>query len=194
MLGATCRRKAAGLHPFIGWCYVALEFIPLQRIDEPVHQRDDDLNAYRPGRCFIMRLPPDSDVIKSVEAVCTQLDIQMASFSVTGSVSQLTVGTYDQKQQVYATVQEEGSFDILFCNGQFSRMNAQPAISGSIVAADLNGRLTGGTLFAETRLYAGQLQLQELLAPPSALHLAGDRASMQKDDRDGNNTCPSDDF
>jgi len=104
--------------------------------------------------------------VAAIESLCRQMGVQMAVFGVIGQASILTVGTYDQKQQVYATEQQEGFFEILACTGNVSRQENRPVVHGRIMVADMDGRVTGGTLFSGTRLYAGEIDLQELLGPP----------------------------
>ena len=64
-------------------------------------------SEFKPGRRFVCRLPHGKDLITSIEDFCIELSIQMATFSIIGAVSSVTVGAYDQKQQVYITFKEE---------------------------------------------------------------------------------------
>ena len=103
----------------------------------------------------------------------------MAVFGVIGQVSALTIGTYDQQQQVYATEQQEGFFEILTCAGNVSLQKDRPVVHGRIMVADIDGRVTGGALFGGTRLYAGELALQELLGRPLNRGYDADSGLMQ---------------
>jgi len=90
----------------------------------------------------------------------------MATFSVIGAVSSVTIGAYDQKQQVYVTFTQEAHLEIVTCTGNVSSMDGEPAAHAHIVLGDLQGKTVGGHLFSETILYAGEIDLQELTGKP----------------------------
>jgi predicted DNA-binding protein with PD1-like motif len=108
-------------------------------------------------------LPHKSDLIGATEDVCRRQGIQNAVFQVIGAVSLLTIGTFDQVQRVYVTDRQEGSFEIVFCSGIVSRQDGRCFVNSRIIAADLEGRLIGGTVFSDTRIYAAEIDLQEML-------------------------------
>lgn len=121
---------------------------------------------FQQGRLFVGRLPHGRDLILSVEEFCEDVSIQMATFSVIGAVSSATIGAYDQKQQVYVTVKEEAPLEIVSCTGNVSLKNGKPFIHAHILLADEHGKTTGGHLFSETIIYAGEINLQELTGKP----------------------------
>ncbi len=124
-----------------------------------MHTQD---SIYRVQRRYLTALPAGQDLIAGLEAVCARNSIATAVFSLIGTASVLTIGTYDQHQQVYVTRRKEGFFEILNCTGNISRSGEAFQINARIMAADLDGRVWGGTLFPECRLFAGELDLQEL--------------------------------
>lgn len=121
---------------------------------------------FKQGRLFVGRLPHGKDLILSVEEFCEDASIQMATFSVIGSVSSVTIGAYDQKQQVYVTVKEEAPLEIVSCTGNISLKDGKPFIHAHILLADEQGKTTGGHLFSETIIFAGEINLQELTGKP----------------------------
>ncbi|HUV50689.1 MAG TPA: PPC domain-containing DNA-binding protein [Anaerolineae bacterium] len=121
---------------------------------------------FQRGRIFAGCLPHGRDLILSVEEFCEDALIRMATFSVIGAVSSATIGTYDQKQQVYVTVKEEAPFEIVSCTGNVSLKDNKPFIHAHILLADEQGKTTGGHLFSETIIYAGEINLQELTGKP----------------------------
>ena len=123
-------------------------------------------SEYQPGRRFLGRLPHGKDLITSIEDFCTASAIQMATFSVIGAVSSATVGAYDQKQHVYVTFTENAPLEILTCIGNVSLKDGAPAIHAHIVLGDEQGKITGGHLFSETILFAGEIDLQEFTGKP----------------------------
>jgi uncharacterized protein len=128
-----------------------------------MHTQND---AYTPGRRFLVPLPAGKDLIAALETICSRNAVQTAAFTIIGAASLLTIGTYDQQQQVFVTHRKEGFFEIVSCTGNISRDDQGWQINGRMMAADLDGRVWGGTLFSQTQLYTGELDLQELLGAP----------------------------
>ncbi|OEU66930.1 MAG: hypothetical protein BBJ57_06490 [Desulfobacterales bacterium PC51MH44] len=123
-------------------------------------------SEFKTGRCFVGRLPHGKDLITFIEDFCKKASIQMATFSVIGAVSSVTMGAYDQKQQVYVTFTEEAQLEIATCIGNVSLMDGNPVVHAHIVLGDKQGKVTGGHLFSETILFAGEIELQELTGKP----------------------------
>jgi len=123
-------------------------------------------SQFKTGRRFIGRLPHGQDLIRSIEDFCKEVSIPMATFTVIGAVSSVTLGSYDQKQQVYVTASKKAPFEILNCTGNISLKEGLPAVHAHIVLADLHGKTTGGHLFSETILFAGEIDLLELSGQP----------------------------
>ena len=121
---------------------------------------------FKTGRRFVGRLPHGKDLITFVEDFCKKVSIQMATFSVIGAVSSVTMGAYDQKQQVYVTFTEEAQLEIVNCIGNVSLMDGNPVVHAHIVLGDKQGKVMGGHLFSETILFAGEIELQELTGKP----------------------------
>jgi uncharacterized protein len=124
------------------------------------------LSEFKPGRRLVGRLPYGEDLITSIENFCQDVSIQMAGFFVIGSVSSATFGNYDQKQLVYVTTKETAHLDIVTCTGNVSLQNGTPVTRAHIVLADKQGNITGGHLLSETIIFAGEIDLQELIGKP----------------------------
>ena len=121
--------------------------------------------AYTNGRRILERLPQGCELTAAVLDICRREGVQTASFSVTGNLSEMTVGTFDQRQQVYVTQREKGPYDILSCTGTVTGTKENPSLNARLTVAGLDGAVTGGALFAETIIYAAELDLQELSGP-----------------------------
>ena len=115
------------------------------------------------GRLFLGRLPYKKDLITSVENFCKESSIDMAVFSIIGAVSSVTIGSYDQKQQVYVSHFEKASLEILTCTGNISLKEGNPVAHAHIVLCDEEGKTTGGHLFSDTIVFAAEIELQELI-------------------------------
>jgi predicted DNA-binding protein with PD1-like motif len=123
-------------------------------------------SEFTPGRRFLGRLPHGKDLITSIEDFCKALSIRMGTFSVIGAVSFATLGAYDQKQQVYATFTQKEPLEIINCTGNISLLDKDPVVHAHIVLGNEKGETTGGHVFSETIIYAGEIDLQELTGNP----------------------------
>lgn len=123
-------------------------------------------SEYKLGRRFIGRLPYGKDLISTIEDVCNESSIQMATFSLIGAVSSYTIGSYDQTQQVYVTHTEKTPMEIVTCTGSISLLDENPFVHAHIVLGGESGELIGGHLFSETILFAGEIDIQELTGKP----------------------------
>jgi predicted DNA-binding protein with PD1-like motif len=122
--------------------------------------------TFNTGRRFVGRLPHHKDLLRSVENFCKEAAVQMAAFSVIGAVSSFTIGSYDQKQQVYVTFAENSAREIAACTGNVSLKDGNPAAHAHIVLSNEQGDLIGGHLFSETLIFAGEIDIQELTGTP----------------------------
>ena len=123
-------------------------------------------SEFQRGRFFLGSLPCGKDLIASVEDFCKEVSIQMAVFSVIGSVSSVTLGCYDQKQQVYVSFNEKAPLEIIACIGNVSIKDGSPFVHAHIALSDEQGKMIGGHLFSETIIFAGEINFQELKGKP----------------------------
>jgi len=123
-------------------------------------------SEFQVGRFFLGKLPFGRDLKESVEDFCKEASIRTAVFSVLGSVSSVTLGCYDQKQQVYVTFNEETPLEITACIGNVTIKDGSPFVHAHIVLSDEKGKIIGGHLFSETIIFAGEISLQELKGKP----------------------------
>ena len=123
-------------------------------------------SAFKAGRCILGRLPHGKDLVKTIEDFCVQNSIKTGVFSIIGSVTSVTMGSYDPKQQVYVTAKKEESLEIVHCTGNISLKDGKVSVHAHAVLADIEGRTIGGHIFSETEVYAGEIYIQELLGKP----------------------------
>lgn len=123
-------------------------------------------SEFKSGRRFVGRLPRGKDLIKSIEAFCGETAVSMATFSAIGAVTSVTLGAYDQKQQVYVTWSQDAPFEIASCTGNVSLKDGNLMVHAHIVLADMHGKTLGGHLFSDTILFAGEIDLLELTGEP----------------------------
>ncbi len=124
------------------------------------------MSEFKAGRLLLGRLPYRNDLIAALEGFCADHSIQTAIFSIIGSVTSATLGSYDQNQQVYVTFNKVEPLEIVHCTGNVSLRNGKPAVHAHAIFADINGHTLGGHIFSETIVYAGEIYVQELLGQP----------------------------
>ena len=118
------------------------------------------------GRRLLGCLPHGKDLIQSIEDFCLENSIQMATFSMIGAVSSFTIGAYDQQQQVYVTFSRKTPLEIITCTGNVSIKDKKSFVHAHIVLGDEQGKTIGGHLFSDSIIFAGEIELQELIGKP----------------------------
>ncbi len=117
---------------------------------------------FKHGRIFTGRLPHGVDLVQSIEDFCRDASINMATFSLIGALSSVTIGSYDQTQQVYVSFSKHADLEVLSCTGNISIKDGSPMVHAHIVLADIDGKTFGGHLFSESIIFAGEIEIQEL--------------------------------
>lgn len=121
---------------------------------------------YTNGRRFLIRLSHNRDLIQSIEELCRSTSIQTATFSIIGAVSSITIGAYDQQQQVYVTFSKTEPFEISSCTGNVTLKDGNPVVHAHAILSDEQGKTLGGHLFSESLIFAAEIDIQELTGPP----------------------------
>ena len=121
---------------------------------------------FNTGRRFAGRFDHAEDLLASLTAFADEHDIKMAVVSVIGAVISATLGYYDQKKKAYVTYREPASLEIISCTGNISLKEGTPFVHAHAVLSDGKGRTTGGHLFSETPVFAGEFYVQELTGSP----------------------------
>lgn len=119
-----------------------------------------------PGRRLMGSLPANRDLVDTIVAFCRSQGIRQASFSVHGTVTQVTLGVFDPQQQVYVTAMESFAGEIVHCSGMISGDPAAPDVLARVAIADGAGNVIGGRLFSETLVLGAEIDIQEWLGPP----------------------------
>jgi predicted DNA-binding protein with PD1-like motif len=123
-------------------------------------------SEYSPGRLLAANLPHGEDLLGSVAALCRSASIRTGAFWVRGAVSSYTIGALDPRQKVYVTAHVASPGEIVSCSGGVATHDGAAAPTAHVVLADAQGGVTGGRLFSETRVFAGEIHLQEWIGPP----------------------------
>jgi len=126
---------------------------------------------FNTGRRFAGRFDHAEDLLGSLTAFADKYNINMAVFSAIGAVVSATLGYYDQKKKEYVSYREPHPLEIISCTGNISLKEGTPFVHAHAVLSDGKGRTTGGHLFSETPVFAGEFYVQELTGSPfSRIH------------------------
>jgi uncharacterized protein len=123
-------------------------------------------NEIKPEKSFIGRLSHNKDLITSIEKFCIQNNIEIGWFSLIGAVSSVTLGYYDQKQMVYVTSKIDDHLEIASCSGNISKKNGQLLVHAHAVLTNEKGQASGGHIFSETIMFAGEIYIQTFSGKP----------------------------
>lgn len=139
---------------------------------------------YKPGRRFMGRLPHGKDLLVSIEEFCAGKSIKTAVFSLIGAVSSVTCGAYDQAQQVYVSSVKKEPLEIVSCTGNVSLKDGKPFVHAHAVLGDEQCNTFGGHIFSETIVFAGEIEILELVGEPlERVHDAVTGLMLWKQDR-----------
>jgi predicted DNA-binding protein with PD1-like motif len=114
------------------------------------------------GRIFLGTLSRGTDLLQGLAGVCHRNGIRAGLFSLIGTTRSAILGTYDPKQQVYATRREAGALEIVHCAGTILSDGKKPALTAHIVLCREEGSLTGGRLFSQTPVVDATFEIREL--------------------------------
>lgn len=124
------------------------------------------MSQYRPyltGRTYLFRIHKGDDLLAAIQDFCHDNQIKCGIISAVGAVKNLTVGFYDQKKKKYIKKTYEGNFEILNLTGNISIMDSRPMAHIHITAADEKNSALGGHLMADTKVFACEVFVQELV-------------------------------
>ncbi len=118
--------------------------------------------SYPIKRALLVRFAPGDDLLAAITAVIEREQAIPAVFSVIGAVASASVGYYDQEARIYKTLQRDGRFEIIACNGNSSLKDAALLIHAHILLGDAEGACWGGHLMSPTTIFAAEMHLLEL--------------------------------
>lgn len=123
------------------------------------------LKKYNVKNTYLLSLNKGDDLLKSLTKIVKKNDIKLATISGLGAVSEVVFGYYDQQEWEYSFIKKKGQFEILNLNGNISIKNGEPMIHAHIMLADDRGNAFGGHLAEGTKVFASEVEIQELDNP-----------------------------
>jgi hypothetical protein len=100
--------------------------------------------------------------LETLTEIVRENEIKLATISGLGAVSKIVFGYYDQVDWEYNFIEREGQFEILSLNGNVSLKDGKPMIHAHIMLADDTGDAFGGHLAEGTKVFASEIEIQEL--------------------------------
>lgn len=116
------------------------------------------------GRLFIGRFGCGDDLLQALTDFCKNNKIKLGAFNLVGAVQSAKLGYYDQKQKKYTgCVELNKKLEIASCMGNISLKDGEIMVHAHIVLADFDGKAFGGHLMPETKVFAAEYFIQELI-------------------------------
>ena len=124
-------------------------------------------NSYERGRCFLGRLPYESDLLEGVQELCRKEGITLGVFWALGAVKSARLAYYNQESHTYESVAIiDEPRELISCLGNISLRDGQPMVHAHVALADEEGKTVSGHLLSGTIVFACELFVQELVGPP----------------------------
>ena len=114
------------------------------------------------GRCFLLRVEHDSDLIGFMTQFAKKNNIALASFTAIGALKSAKLGFYDQQKHEYLETELKVPLEIATCVGNVSLKDGEPFVHAHAVLADQSETVRAGHLL-EGRVFAAEIHLTELL-------------------------------
>lgn len=123
------------------------------------------LKKHNVKNTYLLRLDKGDDLLKTLTEIVKENEIKLATISGLGAVSEVVFGYYDQKEWEYNFIEKKGQFEILSLNANVSIKDGEPMVHAHIMLADDNGNAFGGHLAEGTKVFASEIEIQELDNP-----------------------------
>lgn len=114
------------------------------------------------GRIFIVRLPTDGDLLKSIEEFAEKVGVKAGVLWVVGAVKKAVVKYYSQEEKKYLKISLDLPLEILSCTGNISRFKGKTIAHIHLVFGDKEGKTFGGHLDEGTIIFSAEMFLLEV--------------------------------
>lgn len=121
---------------------------------------------YLTGRTYIFRLPKGKDLLESLADFCHDNQVKCGVVNVVGSVSNATVGFYDQTKKKYDKKVINEEMELLSLSGNISIQDNRPIVHAHVILSGKDYNAVGGHLFPGTKIYVCEAFIQELVGEP----------------------------
>ena len=115
------------------------------------------------GRRIVVRLPHGKDLLDVVKTIAQESKISSASLVAIGAFQSATLSYYNQETKQYEDLIIDKPTEISSCIGNISNFNDELIVHCHVVLTDSEGKAIGGHLMSGTKIFAGELVIDELL-------------------------------
>lgn len=115
-------------------------------------------------RRYLGRLIAGGEIVEHLARFCRQKKIAAARFSLSGTVSTYTIGSFDETQRVWVTHRQASAATIASAYGTILPRSDDGTlfVQAQALFSDASGQLEGGRLFPPTIAHQIEFELQVL--------------------------------
>ena len=117
------------------------------------------------GDRHFIALQRGDEIMSSLEEYCLKNNIQTASISGIGAVSEITVGAYNMQTKTFANQTYRGNYEVSSLLGNISILDGKAIAHLHIVISDAQGQCIGGHLQSGIISVTGELVLDVCNTP-----------------------------
>jgi len=121
---------------------------------------------YLTGRTYLFRLPKGKDLLEELIDFCHDNQVKCGIVHVIGSVSNATLGYYDQSKKKFEKMVYDHELELVSCSGNISIQDNRPIVHAHAVLADEENTTIGGHLLPGTKIFVCEAYIQELVGEP----------------------------
>jgi len=123
-------------------------------------KKDSDLQKLTPREIYPLVVRLDEDLLESIQAFATANQIFAGRFSGTGLLKNVTLGYFHQVEKETTVLKMNRTMELVSIKGDISEKNGVPVISGKVIVADSEHKLSGGALSPGTKVFNAELFIE----------------------------------
>ena len=124
------------------------------------------MTEYRIDRVLMGRLPPGTDLLEGIVALCVRERVQCAHLSLLGALTHSALGWYEPEGRCYHRFEVDGIAEILHGSGNISLLDGQPFPHVHLTLSQGEQRTFGGHLMPGSLIFVAEVQLLCYVGPP----------------------------
>lgn len=121
---------------------------------------------YLTGRTYLFRLPKGKDLLEELIDFCHDNQVKCGIVHVVGSVSNATLGYYDQTKKKYDKKAFDEEMELVSLSGNISIQDNRPTVHAHAVFSKKDYTTLGGHLLPGTKIYVCEAYIQEIVGDP----------------------------
>ncbi len=121
---------------------------------------------YLTGRTYLFKLPKGKDLLEELIDFCHDNQVKCGTVSVTGAVSNATIGYYDQSKKKFEKTFLDEELELVNLTGNVSIQDNRPMVYAYVSLANKDHQVVGGRLLPGTKIFVCEAFIQELVGEP----------------------------